>query len=122
MGVMAEVITVPSDFEAAIEYALGGAMQNVLVENENDAKDLINYLKQKGYGRITFRPLSSCRPRPIPAEHRGILSEPGCYGLASDLIKYDKRFDGFVQTLLGSTVVVNNIDNAVRIFKNTIKL
>ena len=117
MGVMAEVITVPSDFEAAIEYALGGAMQNVLVENENDARDLINYLKQKGYGRITFRPLTSCRPRPIAPEHRGILTEPGCYGLASDLIKYDKKFDGFVQTLLGSTVVVNNIDNAIRIFK-----
>ena len=116
-GVMAEVITVPADFEAAIEYALGGAMQNVLVETENDARDLINYLKQKGYGRITFRPLTSCRPRPIAPEHRGILSEPGCYGLASDLIKYDKKFDGFVQTLLGSTVVVNNIDNAIRIFK-----
>lgn len=116
-GVLAEVITVPSDFEAAIEYALGGAMQNVLVETERDASDLINYLKQKGYGRVTFRPLTSCRPRPLTGENRGVLTEPGCYGLASDLIKYDKKFDGFVQTLLGGTVVVNNIDNAIRIFK-----
>ena len=108
-GVLAEVINVPADFEAAIEYALGGAMQNVLVETERDASDLINYLKQKGYGRVTFRPLTS--------ENRGVLTEPGCYGLASDLIKYDKKFDGFVQTLLGGTVVVNNIDNAIRIFK-----
>ncbi len=116
-GVLAEVITVPNDFEAAIEYALGGAMQNVLVETERDASDLINYLKQKGYGRVTFRPLTSCRPRLLNGENRGVLNEPGCYGLASDLIKYDKKFDGFVQTLLGGTVVVNNIDNAVRIFK-----
>lgn len=92
-------------------------MQNVLVETERDASDLINYLKQKGYGRVTFRPLTSCRPRPLTSENRGVLTEPGCYGLASDLIKYDKKFDGFVQTLLGGTVVVNNIDNAIRIFK-----
>lgn len=116
-GVLAEVITVPSDFEAAIEYALGGAMQNVLVETERDASDLINYLKQKNYGRVTFRPLTSCRPRTLTGENKGVLNEPGCYGLASDLIRYDKKFDGFIQTLLGGTVVVNNIDNAIRIFK-----
>lgn len=117
MGVLAEVINVPAEFEAAIEYALGGAMQNVLVATESDASDLINYLKQKSYGRVTFRPLSSCRPHPLTGENRNVLHEPGCYGVASDLIKYDRKFDGFVQTLLGSTVVVNNIDNAIRIFK-----
>lgn len=116
-GVLAEVINVPSEYEAAIEYALGGAMQNVLVETERDASELITYLKQKNYGRVTFRPLSSCRPHPLTGENRAALSEPGCFGVASDLIKYDKKFDGFIQTLLGSTVVVNNIDNAIRIFK-----
>lgn len=116
-GVLAEVIKVPSEFEAAIEYALGGAMQNVLVETERDASDLINYLKQKNYGRVTFRPLTSCRPHPLTGENKNVLNEPGCYGVASALIKYDAKFDGFVQTLLGSTVVVNNIDNAIRIFK-----
>ncbi len=116
-GVLAEVIKVPQDFEAAIEYALGGAMQNVLVENERDASDLINYLKQKNYGRVTFRPLSSCRPHPLTGENKNVLNEPGCYGLASELIQYDRKFSGFIDTLLGSTVVVNNIDNAIRIFK-----
>lgn len=116
-GVLAEVITVPSEYEAAIEYALGGAMQNVLVETERDASDLINYLKQKNYGRVTFRPLTSSRPRTLTPENRGVVNEPGCYGLASDLIKYDRKFEGFIQTLLGTTVVVNNIDNAIRIFK-----
>ena len=117
MGVLAEVISVPSEFEAAIEYALGGAMQNVLVENEGDASDLIAYLKQKNYGRVTFRPLTSCRPHELTGESVGVLKEPGCYGLASKLVKYDPKFDGFIQTLLGSTVVVNNIDNAIRIFR-----
>lgn len=117
MGVLAEVINVPTEYEAAIEYALGGAMQNVLVESERDASDLITYLKQKNYGRVTFRPLTSCRPRPLTGESRGVLSEPGCFGVASDLLTYDKKFDGFVQTLLGSTVVVNNIDNAIRLFR-----
>ena len=117
MGVLAEVISVPNEFEAAIEYALGGAMQNVLVENEGDASDLIAYLKQKNYGRVTFRPLTSCRPHALSGESLGVLKEPGCYGLAGDLVKYDAKFDGFIKTLLGATVVVNNIDNAIRIFR-----
>ena len=116
-GVVAEVIKVPNDFETAIEYALGGSMQNVLVETERDAGDLINYLRQKNYGRATFRPLTSCRPHPLTGESRNVLNEPGCFGVASDLVKCDKKFEPFVQTLLGSTVIVNNVDNAVRIFK-----
>lgn len=117
LGVLAEVISVPSDYETAIEYALGGAMQNVLVENESDASDLITYLKQKNYGRVTFRPLSSCRPHTLSGDSLNALREPGCYGLASELIKYDYKYDGLVKTLLGTTVVVNNIGNAIRIYK-----
>ena len=116
-GVMAEVLSVPSEYEAAIEYALGGAMQHVIVEDERDAGDLINYLKQKNYGRVTFRPLSACRPHSLEGEERAALKEPGCLGLASDLVSSDKRFARLVETLLGATVVVNNIDNATRIFK-----
>ncbi len=116
-GVVAEVIDVPSEYEAAIEYALGGNMQNVLVESERDASDLITYLKQKNYGRVTFRPLTACRARTIAPEFRSVLDEPGCFGIASDLVRYEKKFEKFVQTLLGTTVVVNNIDNAIRISK-----
>lgn len=117
MGVLAEVVTVPAEYEAAIEYALGGALQNVLVENERDAGDLIAYLKQKNYGRVTFRPLSSCRPRMLEGQSREVLNEQGCYGLASKLISYDAKFDGFIQTLLGGTVVVDNINTAIRLFR-----
>lgn len=117
MGVLAEVISVPSEYESAIEYSLGAALQNVLVEGERDASDLINHLKQKNYGRVTFRPLSSCRPRPLTGENRAALKEQGCFGVAADLIEYDKKFDGFIQTLLGSTVVVDNMNTAIRLFK-----
>ncbi|MCM1305816.1 MAG: chromosome segregation protein SMC [Firmicutes bacterium] len=117
LGVLAEVVSVPAEYETAIEYALGGAMQNVLVENEQDASDLITYLKQKNYGRVTFRPLSSCRPHTLTGSSLDALREPGCYGLASELLKYDYKYDGLVKTLLGTTVVVNNIGNAIRIYK-----
>ena len=117
LGVLAEVINVPSEYETAIEYALGGAMQNVLVETESDASDLITYLKQKNYGRVTFRPLSSCRPHTLTGLSLDALREPGCYGLASELIRYDYKYSGLVKTLLGTTVVVNNIGNAIRIYK-----
>ena len=117
LGVLAEVLNVPSEYEAAIEYALGGAMQNVLVETENEASWLINYLKQKNYGRVTFRPLTACRPHGLDPRDEDVLKEPGCYGLASDLVKVDKKFTPYIDALLGATVVVNNIDNATRIYK-----
>ncbi|MBO4555020.1 MAG: chromosome segregation protein SMC [Clostridia bacterium] len=117
LGLLAEVMKVPQDYEAAIEYALGGAMQNVLVETEKEASDLINYLKQKNYGRVTFRPLTACRPHGLDPKDLGVLNEPGCFGLASELVSVEKRFMPFVEALLGATVVVNNIDNATRIYK-----
>lgn len=116
-GVVASVIDVPEKYQAAIEYSLGGNMQNVLVETERDAADLITYLKRKGYGRVTFRPASSTRPQTIEPAFRGILNEPGVEGIASNLIAYDKKFDCFMQTLLGGTVVVNNIDNATNLYR-----
>jgi len=117
IGVLAELLDVPQDFEAAIEYALGGAMQNIIVETESEASSLIAYLKQNGYGRVTFRPLSACRPHTLMGESRLVLNEPGCFGLASDLIHYDPKIEKVVETLLGTTVIVNNIDNATRIFR-----
>ena len=116
-GVLAEVIKVPAEYVTAIDYALGGAMQNVLCETESDAGDLINYLKRKGYGRVTFRPYTACRPHPLEGANLNVLKEPGCLGLASKLISYEKRYEPFVQALLGSTVIVNNLDNAKLLFR-----
>lgn len=117
LGVMAEVINVPKEYESAIEYALGGNLQNVLVENERDAAFLITYLKQKNYGRVTFRPRTACRPRDLGSLERAVLSEQGCLGVASDLVSYKPEFDDFVRALIGSTVIVDNMLTAERLWK-----
>ncbi len=116
LGVFAQIIDVPEEFQSAIEYAVGGAMQNVVVETKTDARDLIDFMKGNGIGRITFRPLNACRPRVMPFECRGILTEPGCYGMASDLVKFESKYLPIVDTLLGNTVVVNNITNALALY------
>lgn len=117
MGVLAEVINVPEGYESAIEYALGAALQNVLVESERDAAALITYLKQKSYGRVTFRPLSACRPRALAREYMPALNEQGCFGIAADLVECEDRFYPFVQTLLGTTVVVDGMNTAERLYR-----
>lgn len=117
MGVLAEVISVPEGYESAIEYALGAMLQNVLVETERDAAALITYLKQKSYGRVTFRPLTSCRPKSLAGEYLPALREPGCFGIAADLVECEARFLPFVQALLGTTVVVDNMNTAERLYR-----
>ncbi|MBO5777501.1 MAG: chromosome segregation protein SMC [Clostridia bacterium] len=117
LGVMAEVLVVPKEYESAIEYALGGNMQNVLVENERDAGALITHLKQKNYGRITFRPRTACKRRSLQGYEREALSEQGCLGVAADLVKCEPKFDDFVSALLGNVVIVDNMISAERIWK-----
>ena len=117
LGVMAEVLVVPKEYESAIEYSLGGNMQNVLVENERDAGALITHLKQKNYGRITFRPRTACKRRSLQGYELEVLKEQGCLGVAADLVKCEPKFDDFVSALLGNVVIVDNMISAERIWK-----
>ena len=116
-GVLARVINVPSEYVTAIECALGGAMQNVLVESENDARFLINHLKARGHGRVTFRTHYTSRPQSLNGENCSVLNDRGCCGIASDLINYDKKYDRIISSLLGSTVIVRTMDDAIRLFR-----
>lgn len=118
-GVVAQVITMNAEFEIAIETALGSAMQNVITENEEDAKWLIEYLKRKKYGRITFLPLTSMKPRNIDSSYKSAMKISGCFGPADQLVSYDKRFEVVVKGLLGGTVVVDNMDTAVLLARST---
>lgn len=118
-GVIAQLITVPSEFETAIEMSLGQAVQNIVTNNEQDAKFLIDYLKQYRYGRVTFLPITSIKSRYLEPEFQYILKEKGCYGVASDLIKFDEKFSNIMQGLLGKTVIVDNMDNAIFLAKKT---
>jgi chromosome segregation protein len=117
LGVLAEAIKVGEKYEQAIDVALGAALQNVVVKDEDDAKYLIGYLKEKRYGRVTFLPLSSVKARLLEREYDGIAKIAGCFGVASELIEYDAKFQGIVRNLLGRTVVVDNIDTAISMAK-----
>ncbi|MDD4110345.1 MAG: chromosome segregation protein SMC [Clostridia bacterium] len=113
VGVLASLITVPEKFETAIETALGNALQNIVTRNEHDAKELIEYLKREQYGRATFLPITSMRPRNLNPEYRNILNHSGCFGIAKDLISYGSDIENVVSNLLGATIVVDNLETAI---------
>ena len=113
-GVVADLIKVDQRYETAIETALGGSIQNIVTENEDIAKELIEYLKKNRFGRATFLPLTSVGGRGGFAKPEA-LKEKGAIGLASTLIRADKKYDRVVQHLLGRVLVAEHIDDAIRI-------
>ena len=117
VGVVANLMEVPQKFETAIEMALGGAIQNIVTENEQNANSLIDYLKQNSLGRATFLPITSVKPRSIEDRFLNKLKLNGVYGIASDLIKFDKKLSNIFESLLGNTVVVNDLPLAISIAK-----
>lgn len=118
-GVVAQVISMDRKFETAIETALGGAMQNIITSDEEDAKWLIEYLKRKKYGRVTFLPLNAIKPRFIDSTYARALGTNGCYGAADKLVSYHPKFDRVIKGLLGGTVIVEDMDTAVSLAKFT---
>ena len=113
-GALAELIDVPKNMETAIEMALGGALQNVVTENAQDAKRLIEHLRANNLGRASFLPISNVKGSKL-GKIKG--KSQGVYGIASDLIKYDKEYEGIILNLLGRTVIVDNMDTAIDIAK-----
>lgn len=118
-GVVAQVIKVEPELETAIEMALGSAMQNIITRDEDDAKYLIEYLKKARHGRITFLPMTAIKPRSLDRSVQPFLRTAGCLGVASDLISYDKKYDTVMRGLLGSTVIVDNMDTAVELARKS---
>lgn len=124
IGVVADIIKVQKEYETAVETALGGSIQNIVTEDVQTAKDMIQYLKKNKYGRATFLPLTNVKAKQeIQAE--GIMGQKGVIGIASSLVSTDNRFEGLVKYLLGRFIVVDNIDNAVVIaekYHHTIRI
>ncbi len=116
-GVVASLIRVPERLERALDMALGGALQHIVVEREEDAKQMIDYLRVNRLGRATFLPLSAVRGRTLDAAERRLLTMPGCLGVASELIEYDAAYRGVVENLLGRTVVAENLDAGIAIMR-----
>ncbi len=117
VGVVASLIKVPEKFETAIEVALGGAVQNIVTYDEEGAKELIKFLKDNSFGRATFLPITSMKRRNF--DTKLLQGKSGCFGLASELVDYDKKIDNVVSNLLGSTVIVDTLLTAVNLAKST---
>ncbi len=113
IGVVADIIDVDKQYETAIETALGGSIQNIVTEDDSTAKSLIEYLKQNKFGRATFLPISSIVDRGTVGSD--VTKEDGVCGVASNLVKSDSKYTKIVSYLLGRIVVVDNIDNAIKL-------
>ncbi len=113
VGIVASVMTIPKGFETAIEVALGGAVQDIITKNEEDAKYLINYLKRNNFGRATFLPITSMKVRLLSEAEQSIVRRNKTYGVASSVVSYDVKLRSVFESLLGRTVVVNTTDDAI---------
>lgn len=114
VGVVADIIKVEKKYETAIETALGGNIQNIVTDDEETAKRMIAFLKQTKAGRATFLPLTSIM-KSQEFKNREVLKENGVVGLADSVVTVADRYKNVAKSLLGRIVVVDNIDNAVRI-------
>ena len=118
VGIFGQLIKVPQKYETAIEIALGGAIHNIVTKNEEDAKTLIDYLKSNELGRATFLPITSMKAKFIANDVKTNLSQKGVCGVASELITYSKDIDNVVKSLLGNTVIVEDLESAVNVAKS----
>ena len=114
IGVVADIIKVDAKYETAIETALGGNIQNIVTEDEETAKRMIGYLKKARAGRATFLPLTSIT-HPQEFKNPDALKEKGVLGMADALVKVDKKYQNVAKAMLGRIVVVDHVDNAVKI-------
>lgn len=119
IGVLANLIKVPTKYENAIEMALGNAVNNIVTFDEQGAKELVSYLKQKEYGRVTFLPINTIKSRNLDAMFSKYLNGSGIYGIASELISYDNKIANIISNFLGTTVIVDNMNIAVSLAKDT---
>ena len=114
IGVVADIIKVEKKYETAIETALGGNIQNIVTDNEDTAKKMIQYLKDNKLGRATFLPLTSIT-NPQEFKTPEVLEEKGAIGMADGLVQIDKKYSDVAKAMLGRIVVIDNVDNAVKI-------
>jgi len=121
-GPVAGLMTTKQEYAVALETALGAALQNIVVDREEDAKTAIQFLKQRDGGRATFLPLTAIRGDVL---RENIAGEYGFVGVASELVRYDSRYDGIFKNLLGRTAVMEDLDSGIalaRKFRNAFRI
>lgn len=112
-GVLANLISVEKEYETAIEMCLGQALQNVVTSTEQDAKKMIEYLRSNSLGRASFLPIASVQGKKLDK----LTKMDGVIGIASDLVKCKKEYEQIILSLLGRTVVVEDMDTAIALAK-----
>ena len=113
-GVLANIIDVPKEYQTAIEMCLGASLQNIVTETEEDAKKLIEHLRTNNLGRASFLPITSVKGKKLD-NIKG--KKDGVIGIACDLIKFNKKYEQIVLNLFGRTVIVDNMQNAIKLSK-----
>lgn len=114
IGVVADIVKVEKKYETAIETALGGNIQNIVTDDEETAKKMIRFLKENRLGRATFLPLTSIN-NPQEFKNPESLKEKGVIGMADELVQTQQEYRSVAKAMLGRIVVVDNVDNAVKI-------
>jgi chromosome segregation protein len=115
-GALAQLIETDKKYEAAIEISLGSALQNIVTQSEEDAKKAIEFLKKNKLGRATFLPISSVTGRSFDNSTAARIKQcEGYCGIASELVSYDPQYSGIIGSLLGKVVVVDDLDNGIKI-------
>lgn len=114
-GPVSQLITVKEKYSAAIETALGAAVQHIVVDNETDAKRAMGFLKEHRAGRATFLPITAIKGRVL--SEQGLDDQYGFVSIASDLVSYDNKYSEIIRWLLGRTAVAEDIDSAIAIAK-----
>lgn len=117
IGVVADIIKVDDKYQTAIETALGGNVQNIVTEDENVAKSMIEFIKKERAGRATFLPLTTVTPNRDNAITEDTYNEKGALGIASDFVDREKKYDNVVEYLLCRFLLVDNLTNASIIHK-----
>lgn len=118
LGTVGVMVQVPQELEKAIEQALGGSLQNVIVDDSGVAKRLIEYLRVQHYGRVTFLPQQSLRVRTFTQHERAQMQRPGVLGCASELISFSESVRPAITFLLGRTLVVRDLDAGIAVTKS----
>ena len=117
-GVLGKLLEFEEKYSEALEVSLMSSVSHIVCDNEEDAKEAVRYLKNNNLGRATFLPISVIKPRSIDSEsYETIKSMNGFVDIASNLVRYDTKYRNIVLSLLGTIVVVDNIDNANLISK-----
>ena len=114
-GVVADLFSTEKKYETAVETALGASIQHIVTEDEETAKNVIEYLKREKLGRATFLPITSIGDGNRGKAEKEIVGEKGVIGDAASLVTADEKYAGIVRHLLKSFTVIDNVDNALAI-------